>query len=146
MGRLILPAAGSVYVDANTVIYAVEKIEPYASFLAPLWPATASGQLSIITSELTWLETLTKPMKDGNVPLEQFFRSFLTSREVTLIPATLAIWEEAARLCALGLKTPDSLHAATGLFGGCTLFLSNDRVFIRVIGLPVTVLSDAIAI
>lgn len=104
MGRLILPSAGSVYVDANTVIYAVEKIEPYASFLAPLWSATASGQLSIITSELTWLETLTKPLMDGNVLLEQLFRSFLASREVTLILATLAIWEEAAKLRAFGLK------------------------------------------
>jgi hypothetical protein len=29
VGTLTLPAAGSVYVDANAVIYAVEKIEPY---------------------------------------------------------------------------------------------------------------------
>lgn len=146
MGRLILPSAGAVYVDANTVIYAVERIEPYASFLAPLWSATASGQLSIITSELTWLETLTKPLKDGNVPLEHLFRSFLTSREVTLIPATLAIWEDAARLRALGLKTPDALHASTGLATGSSLFLSNDRIFTRVTGLPVTILTDAIAL
>ena len=146
MGQLILPSAGSVYVDANTVIYAVEKIEPYSSFLAPLWSATANGQLSIITSELTWLETLTKPLKDGNAQLEQLFRTFLTSREVTLIPATLAIWEAAARLRALGLKTPDALHAATGMAGGSSLFLSNDSVFLRVTGLPVTVLTEAIAI
>lgn len=38
MGALTLPAAGSVYVEANTVIYAVEKIEPYSSFLVPLCP------------------------------------------------------------------------------------------------------------
>lgn len=146
MGRLSLPSAGTVYVDANTVIYAVEKIEPFASFLDPLWSAVGSGQLSIITSELTWLETLTKPLKDGNLALEQLFRAFLTSREVTLKPATLATWEQAARLRALGLKTPDALHAATGLADGCALFLTNDRAFQRVTALPVTVLNDAMAI
>ena len=29
MGALILPASGSVYIDANAVIYSVERIEPY---------------------------------------------------------------------------------------------------------------------
>jgi predicted nucleic acid-binding protein len=145
MGTLILPPAGSVYVDANTVIYAVEKIEPYKSFLDPLWSAAQAGQISIVTSELTWLETLTKPLREGNAILESLFRAFLTAKEVRLVPATLAIWEEAAKLRALGLKTPDALHAATGLAVGCTLFLSNDPVFTRVPGLPVTVLSIAIA-
>lgn len=145
MGTLILPPAGSVYVDANTVIYAVEKIEPYKSFLDPLWSATLAGQVSIVTSELTWLETLTKPLREGNAILESLFRAFLTAKEIHLVPATLAIWEEAAKLRALGLKTPDALHAATGLMVGCALFLSNDPVFTRVPGLPVTVLSIAIA-
>lgn len=145
MGALVLPPSGPVYVEANTVIYAVEKIEPYKSLLEPLWPAARAGRVSLVTSELTWLETLTKPMRDGNAPLEALFRAFLTAKEITLVPATLAIWEEAAKLRALGLKTPDALHAATGLAAGCSLFLTNDPVFSRVSGLPVTVLSTAIA-
>ena len=144
MGSLILPPSGSVYLDANSVIYAVEKVEPYHSFLALLWPAAQSGQLSIVTSELTWLETLVKPLRDGNRALELLFRAFLTAREVELIPATLALWEQAAQLRALGLKTPDAIHAATGLSAGCALFLTNDPAFLRVPGLPVTVLSAAV--
>ncbi len=143
MGALILPPSGSVYVDANSVIYAVEKIEPYRSFLAPLWPAAQAGQVSIVTSELTWLETLVKPLCDGNTTLELLFRAFLMAREVELIPTTLLLWEQAARLRALGLKTPDALHAATGLAVGCALFLTNDAAFSRVPGLPVTILSVA---
>lgn len=144
MGTLTLPSSGIVYIEANTTIYAVEKIEPYASFLAPLWPAARANQVSLATSELTWLETLTKPLRDGNQPLEMLFRAFLTAREVTLVAATLAIWEEAAHLRALGLKTPDALHAATGLAVGCSLFLTNDPVFLRVPDLPVIILSKAI--
>jgi hypothetical protein len=90
MGALILPAAGSVYVDANVVIYAVEKIEPYRSLLDPLWPAAQTGRFQIVTSELTWLETLTKPLRDGNSVLEALFRAFLTAGEVGLVPAHLS--------------------------------------------------------
>ena len=145
MGALILPPSGLVYLDANPVIYAVEKIEPYASFLAPLWPAAQSGHVSLVTSELTWLETLVKPLRDGNAPLELLFRAFLTAREMELVPTTLSLWEQAARLRGLGLKTPDALHAATGLAVGCALFLTNDAVFERVPGLPVTMLNTAIS-
>lgn len=144
MGSLILPPSGSVYIDANSVIYAVEKIEPYHSFLAPLWPAAQAGQVSIITSELTWLETLAKPLRDGKMALELLFRAFLTAQEVELIPTTLALWEQAARLRARGLKTPDAIHAATGLAAGCALFLTNDPVFLRVSSLPVTVLRTTV--
>jgi len=145
MGALILPPSGSVYVDTNTVIYTVEKIEPYKLFLDSLWTAAQSGQVSIITSDLTWLETLVKPIRDNNAVLEASYRAFLTAREVRLIPATLALWEQAARLRTLGLKTPDALHAATGLASGCVMFLTNDAAFQRVPSLPVTVLSAAIA-
>lgn len=60
------------------------------------------------------------------------------------MPTTLTIWEQAARLRALGLKTPDAVHAATGLAGSCALFLTNDPIFLRVPNLPVTILSAAI--
>ena len=145
MGTLTVPVSGFVYVDANAVIYAVERIEPYRTLLEPLWQAAHDGEISFITSELTWLETLTKPLRDNNTRLESLFRAFLTTQEMTLVPATLPIWERAARLRGVGLKTPDALHAATALAVGCTLFVTNDPIFQRVVGLPIIVL-DAVLI
>ncbi len=144
MGTLSLPASGAVYVDANAVIYAIERIEPYRTLLEPLWQAASAGGLTIITSELTWLETLTKPLRDQDAQLEALVRSFLTAQEVTLLPVTRSIWEHAARLRGLGLKTPDALHAATALAHPCALFLTNDPIFRRVSGLPVVVLADVL--
>ena len=95
-----------------------------------------------MTSELTWLETLAKPLRDKNTPLEALFRAFLTAEEITLVTATLPIWERAARLRGLGLKTPDALHAATGLAVGSAVFITNDSVFQRVPGLSVVVLNS----
>jgi len=39
MGSLNLPESGPVYLDANGFIYSVERLEPYAEFLTPLWEA-----------------------------------------------------------------------------------------------------------
>jgi predicted nucleic acid-binding protein len=75
--------------------------------------------------------------------LEQLFRALLHAREVQLIPATLSLWEHAARLRAnTGLKTPDALHAATALNVASTLCITNDRAFRRVEDLPVAVLDE----
>ncbi|NCC33524.1 MAG: type II toxin-antitoxin system VapC family toxin [Chloroflexia bacterium] len=142
MGTLRLPASGQVYVDANAVIYAIERIEPYRTLLEPLWQAAHAGRLTIITSELTWLETLAKPIRDQDAQLEALFRAFLSAQEVTLFPATLPVWEHAARLRGLGLKTPDALHAATALAQQGALFITNDPIFRRVPNLPVVVLAD----
>src|SRR5713101_1368679 len=62
--------SGSVYVDANVVIYAVEKIEPYHPLLEPLWLAAQASRFQIVTGEITWLETLVKPLREGNAALE----------------------------------------------------------------------------
>ncbi|HEY0736760.1 MAG TPA: PIN domain-containing protein [Herpetosiphonaceae bacterium] len=141
MGSLNVPASGTVYLDTNTIIYAVERIEPYRTLLEPLWHAAVQQQITLVTSELTWLETLVKPFRDNNTQLETLFRSFLTAQEMNLVPATLPIWEQAARLRGVGLKTPDAVHAATGLAVGCSLFLTNDPIFQRVALLPVTILN-----
>ena len=97
------------------------------------------------SSELVVLETLIRPLRDGNARLEMLFRSIFASAETELIPATLAIWEAAARIRAqTGLATPDALHAATAQSVGCTLFITNDTDFRRVEGLPVAVLDDLV--
>ncbi len=43
MGVIALPPTGSVYVDTNSVIYLIERIEPYFSASAPLWAAAKRG-------------------------------------------------------------------------------------------------------
>ena len=147
MGALTLPARGLVYVDANSVIYSIERVEPYHhTLLLPLWQAVAAGSISVTASELTLLEVLVKPLRTGNLRLEAGFRRLLErTRGVYLEPVSRPVVERAAQLRAsTNLKTPDALHAATALEHGCALFLTNDPAFRRVPGLPVTVLSDLV--
>jgi predicted nucleic acid-binding protein len=145
MGWPTLPTTGPIYLDASGFIYSVERIEPYCTLLEPMWRQALAGQFVIVSSELVVLETLVKPLREGDTVIEQIFRALLHAREVQLIPATLARWEHAARLRAhTGLKIADALHAATALDVASTLCITNDGDFRRVEGLPVVVLDDVL--
>lgn len=147
MGSLILPSSGSVYLDANAIIYSYERVAPYSSLLDPCWNAAGPGSFEIVTSELTFLEVLVGPLKTGNTRLEAGFRALLlSSTDVTLIPIDRPVLERAAQLrAATSLKTPDAIHAATALEHGCASLITNDPAFRRVVGLTVQVLNDLLA-
>src|SRR5262245_17137513 len=117
MGVIALPPAGTVYVDACAVIYQVEKTEPYFSAAAPLWDALDLGQQPVVTSDLCLLEVLVKPLRDANASLVNLYRTVLLGTAgLTCMPISRAILEAAAQLRAShGLKTPDSVHAATAI-------------------------------
>jgi len=98
----------------------------------------------LIGSELLLVETLVKPVEQGDPALEASFRRFLTaSREMQLLPISRQILERALKLrAAHRVRTPDAIHAATALIAGCTLFATNDPVFRRVSGLQAVILDD----
>ena len=122
MGAITLPSAGPVYLDASAFIYSVERIEPYRELLEPVWRQARSGQFTVVSSELVVLETLVKPLREGDAVVASLFRALFAANEVRLLPATRSLWEEAARLrSATGLKTPDALHAASARQAECTL-------------------------
>ena len=146
MGALALPAAGQVYIDANGLIYSVERVEPYRTLLEPMWQQAQDGNLSIISSPVLVTEVLVKPLQVGNTEIEMQYRELFASNAVNLLDAPYGVFEEAAHLRAeTGLKIPDALHAATALRTGCALFVTNDTDFRRVRGLPAVVLDDLLA-
>jgi predicted nucleic acid-binding protein len=143
MGQIVLPASGKVYVDANVVIYSIEKILPYRVILQPLWESVRNGSITVITSEMTILETLVNPFLTNDTTMENLYRELFASPEVELIPISQRILERAARLrSTTRLRTPDAIHAATALETACTLFLTNDRDYRRCTPLPLALLSD----
>ncbi len=147
MGRVVFPTNGTVYLDANCFIYSIERIDPYRVPLDTLWQAVSGGQITVVTSELTLLEVLVKPLKVGDIATAAIFRAVLQDTpDVRMLPITLSVLEEAAKLRATqNLKTPDALHAATALLNDCAGFVTNDTAFRRVSDLSVTVLSEIVS-
>src|SRR6185437_5739058 len=97
MGSLILPSSGPVHADAQIFIYSVEKHPTRAPTLRPLWEAVARGDLEVVSSELTLLETLIGPLKQGDVTLEADYENFFVSPGVRLLPVTLPVLRAGAR-------------------------------------------------
>ena len=143
MGSLTLPESGKVYVDTPSVIYSVDRIGIYESLLRPLWDAMDAEAIGVVTSELTLLETLVKPFKDGDGGLAADYERFLTDTRLELHPISLSIFKDAAKLRAgSGLKTPDAIHAATSQLAGCSEFITNDLDFRKVSDLKVVILKE----
>lgn len=142
MGRLILPKHGSVYVDAQVIIYSVEKHPVYAPLLRPLWEAAVSDALSVVSSELCLMETLVGPPRWGDPDLISDYRRFFQRRGVRLLPITQDVLYEAARLRAElpPLRTPDAIHAATARAQPCDVLVTNDKGFRRIPGMPIVIL------
>ena len=53
MGSLSVPSAGLVYLDANPVIYSVEKHPTYSPLLEPVWQAAKAATIEVVSSDLT---------------------------------------------------------------------------------------------
>ncbi|MCL6753398.1 PIN domain-containing protein [Nostoc sp. CCCryo 231-06] len=146
MGELIFPSSGVIYVDTSVVIYTIEANPEYYSLLQPLWLKFQLGELEIISSELILMEALVLPLRNVNISLIQAYENLLISSEVQLISISQTLLRQAANLRATtNLKTPDAIHAATALSVNCNQFITNDKDFRNIPGLPVIILSEVLA-
>lgn len=145
MGRLTFPPGSRLYLDTAPIIYSVEEHGVYWPELQPIWTAFSKGVCQIFTSELSLLETLVRPIREGNTDLAKGYDELLTGGEIFLIPIDIDVLRASAELRAHhNLKTPDAIHAATALASNCEVFISNDAAFRRLENINVVMLSDLI--
>ena len=147
MGSVTLPTAGVICIDANIVIYSVEKHPRYCPVLRPLWTAVGVGLARVLISELALLETLIAPYRAKDQPLVADYENFFLLPGIEPVPMTPSILREAAKLRAQlsTLRSPDAIHAATALGRSAHAFVTNDFGFRAIPNLQVVVLDDVIA-
>lgn len=146
MGQLSLPDSAKIYIDTVIVIYTIEVNPNYWQLLQPLWQKFQSGQIELITSELTLMESLVVPFRQGNTNLIDTYDQLLLSSGIQLIPINQTIIREAAQLrgSTTSLRTPDAIHVATAMISGCSQFLTNDQRLRAVPGLPILILDEVL--
>jgi len=108
MGAMGLPTRGVLYLDAQLIIYTVERHPTYATALRPIWDAAKKRDLNVVTGELSLLEVMILPIRNGNAELEADYEHAMTRTELRLLPITQAVLRAAARLRAglPSLRTP----------------------------------------
>ncbi len=69
MGRLTFPRGSRIYLDTAPIIYSVEEHESYWRLLQPFWALLQNGEIYVVTSELSLLETLVLPLRHKDADL-----------------------------------------------------------------------------
>jgi predicted nucleic acid-binding protein len=139
---------GSVVgLDTAPLIYLIEENSTYLPFVRPFFEAVDRGEFRVTTSVLTLTEVLVHPMRHGDQELaEQYRRILLHASEVTTVPVSEMIAEEAAQLRARhGLRTPDAIQLATAIRSGASSFLTNDGRLPKLAPLNILVLNQLIS-
>jgi len=130
--------------DTAPFIYYTELRPSYADLLFPFFEAVERGEITVVTSILTLLETLVLPLRKGDTKLAEQYRNILfDTANLRTVMLSQEIAEEAAQLRALhNFKIADSIQIATAIDEDATCFLTNDKQLQKASTIPVLVLDD----
>lgn len=122
-------ASKTVFLDTAPLIYFIEGNSAYQPVLISLFEFNDKGGFSFISSSMTLLEVLVKPLRDGQTAIAKQYRDTLTTAPgIELFDITSAIAEQAAQLRAkYNLRTPDAIQLATSIELRADYFLTNDN-------------------
>ncbi len=143
----IVEALGStrrIGIDTPVFIYYIDQTSPRASAATALLRAVEEGRFEGITSVVTMLEVMIRPLRLGRPEIADAYEALLAD-----IP-NLAIVDLDAKVARIGaelratyrLRTPDALQIAACLAHGAEAFITNDRRLRRVTEIDVKVLED----
>jgi predicted nucleic acid-binding protein len=127
---------GTLYLDSNIIIYIVEREPRSYPILSAILARANTGQIKLLSSELAILECLVVPLRNQDDELIRDYSNILLSSDIKLIPVSVDVLLEAARLRALNprLRIPDAIHWATAILGQANYLLTNDADFLRFLG------------
>ena len=118
----------SVYVDANTLIYAIETPTQFPGLQRQFIEPLLAENLHVVTSWITLAEVLIRPISQGDAQLESYYRQLV---QPSAFFRVIAVDESIASSAAVirsthGIKLADAIHIATGQWAGCNCFLTRD--------------------
>ncbi len=128
--------------DTNVFIYYIEEHPIFLKKIEPLIDRIVQGKAIGITSYVTLLELLVKPLKDGRLDLVDQYKTILTE-QLEMVPIDETIAVKAAELRAkYGFRTPDAIQLASVIQRKGDVFITNDRGLKDVKEIKVLTLED----
>jgi predicted nucleic acid-binding protein len=116
-----------VFLDTAPLIYFIEGNSDYQEKLEKLFKLNDENYFQFLTSTITLIEVLVKPLKDGETKIVEQYKTILTNAEgIDIFDITTPIAVKAAEIRAkYNVKTPDALQVATAIEHNATYFLTN---------------------
>ena len=123
--------------DTNAIIYFLSGLEPYLSFLTPLFRRVLRAEAIMIISVVTESELLVRPEREGNEQAIERIEDLLSEEGFTVVDVDRRIGRQAAKLrAAHGFKLPDAIIIATALETRCDMVVGNDAAWRRLPEFP----------
>lgn len=120
--------SASFYLDANAVIYFLEKVQPYNAVVAQIFGLAARTGARILTSDMAVAECLHGVFAARRADLRDVYARFFESSQITVLPVDSALLIAAAEIGGTrGLKLIDAAHVAAAERNACDVFVTNDR-------------------
>jgi predicted nucleic acid-binding protein len=134
----------TVGLDTGPLIYYIEEHPPFLAKIRPFFEAAESNEFRVVTSFVTLIEVLIRPLREGQPDVAEEYRNILLqSPALTAIALDAGIAEEAAGLRARhNLRTPDAIQVATAIRSGASWFLTNDAALETLSEIKVLVLKQ----
>ena len=120
-----------VYIDANYLIYFLDRTEPDFDMVAPIFQACDRGDFMGFTGDAAVCEVMVHPYRNKS-PSEIARGKSLFSREgfLTVLRHDADNFDLTAQIRAgSNMRMIDALHYATALQAGCRYLLTNDHDF-----------------
>ncbi|CAN5882558.1 PIN domain-containing protein [soil metagenome] len=118
----------AIFLDTAPIIYLIEGHEPFQATLFNFFAAHNRGEFTLVSSVLTYLEVLVRPIRMDRWDLVDQYKQIMnntTGFQVIEVDSTIAY--KAAELRAkYKLKTPDAIQISTAIEAQAHYFLTND--------------------
>ncbi|MCK8603289.1 type II toxin-antitoxin system VapC family toxin [Desulfoferrobacter suflitae] len=131
--------------DTVVFVYFLEQHPRHYATSKRLFRRIEAGDLTGIISTLVFAELLVPACRANDFERAEILVQLVTDfPNIKVLPLSSEISVAAARLRgAHGMRTPDAIHAATGLKMGAGGIITNDREFLKLAGLTDILLFDA---
>jgi predicted nucleic acid-binding protein len=139
-----LSGKGRVCIDSAPLIYFLAQNPRYLPVVRPVFQLVSGGALTALSSYITLLEVLIKPLREGRQDIIQQYKDIIAgSGSFTFYPVDSGIAERGAEIRATyDFRTPDALQLATASMQGAEAFLTNDKRLRQYRDVEVLVLDD----
>ena len=112
--------------DTNVLIYYIEEHPVFLGKIEPIIDKIITGRATGITSYVTLLELLVKPMREGRFDLIEQYKQII-STQLEMVPLGDDVAIKAAELRAkYNIKTPDAIQLASVISRNGDVFITND--------------------
>jgi predicted nucleic acid-binding protein len=137
-----------VYIDANYLIYFLDRHKDYIDIVSPIFQSCDKGEFLGFTGDAAVSEVMVHPYR-SKTPSEIARGKSLFTREgfLTILHHDADAFDLTAQLRATStMRMLDALHYATALRAGCRFMLTNDRDFKSTSALEVISISTLVEI